>query len=377
MERKVYDSIDELGPELIARFEGSKLDFSYGILRAVEKGLWGDLRVHYLTIEAAGAAQAFMPVYVGTNININALLPQSVQDVYFKLVGLVGRSVKTRFAIAGCLISDKGWIPMLPEAASAELVEAMVSHIDCFSQQQNVQVSLIKDIHCAFPDDYLGRIEHHGYERLFSLPTVIIETDYKSFDDYTLSLTKNARKHSRKVLKAAHERFEFEIIEDYADYIEQIYPLFRGTFLKAKYQFDEAVPRFFLECARSREPQTELILCRKNGLIVGALINFFDDQEQLNKRIGIDYNQEDTPLIYTSLMYEGIRSAINKGLKRLYLGQSSYVPKLRLGGHIENEYFYVKAYDSLLKLTMPWQRRWSQNYEAKRVETLALEGVSI
>lgn len=376
-EGKVYDSIDALGPEVLGRFEGSRLDFSYGVLRALEKALWGDLSVHYLTVEADGQPQAFLPVYVGTNVNLNALLPKALQDGYFKLVRLLGAAIATRFAIAGNLISDKGWIPMLPDQASPALVTAMVSHVDAFSRAQKVKVSLIKDIHCAFPPEWLAAIEQQGYYQLYSLPTMIVDTPFSSFEDYSQSLSKNAKKHSRKVLKAAHERFTFETITDYGDQIDAIFPLFRATYLKAKYQFDESVPRFVEECARSTTPHTELIVCRKKGAIVGALINFYDDNEQLNKRIGIDYAQEDTPLIYAALMYEGIRSAIDKGLRRVYLGQSTYVPKARLGGRPEDEYFYVKSYDPILTLSLPWQRRWSENYRAERVERLALEGVSV
>jgi hypothetical protein len=377
MERKIYDSIEQIGPEAVASLGGSELDFSYGLLNAVEKGLFGDLVVHYLSLEEDGAIVSLMPVYLGTNVNINALLPRPIQEGYTKLVAWLGDIVKTRFVIAGSLISDKGWIPMRRGAESPELVEEMVGYIDEYAVANKAKVTLLKDIHSAFPAPWLERIESRGFQRLFSLPTVTVDTDYADFDAYIQGLKKNSRKHARKVLKAAAQRLAFETIDDYSDLIDLIYPLFRATYLKAKYQFDEATPYFFAQCAKTRDLGTELIVCKKDGHVVGALINFFNDREQLNKRIGIDYRDEDTPLIYTSLMYEGMRSAINRGLKRVYLGQSTYVPKVRLGGQVEDEYFYVKPYDSALKLSMPWQHRLSSGYKAERVEKLALEGISV
>ncbi len=376
--RVTLRSIDDIDRRHLDEFEGSRLDFSYGLLRAMERSLWGDLRVDYLVVEQAGRPVAFTPVYTGTNVNINALLPTAVQRGFNGVVKWIGSAAKTRFAIAGSLNSDKGWIPMRAEAASEALVLEMTRFIDEFARDQKVKVAMIKDIHCDFPKSYTQQLERVGFTALYSLPTVVLDVaEFDSFAAYGKSLKKNARKHFNKVMRAAHERYVFERVDDYAHLLDEILPLFRAVFLKAKYKFDESIPAFFREAAASRSPKTELVLCKKGQRIVGALINFFDATEQLNKRIGMDYAEPDTPLIYTSLMYEGVRSAIEKRKRRVYLGQSTYLPKLRMGGRPEDVFFYVKAYDKVLGLTVPWQRKLSLGYRASRVEELALTGVSV
>lgn len=377
MKRGCYKSIDDIGCDVINTFSGSGLDFSYGLLRAVEKSLWGDLTVKYLTIEDEGRVISFIPVYYGRNVNINALLPEKFQDVYNKIVSFVGEGIKTTFLIAGSLISDKGWIPFVSDCNKEEVVKEIVKYIDTFSRSIDVKVCMIKDIHVSFPEGLASKIEGEGFTKLYSLPTVIIDTDFKDFKSYTDSLSKNAKKHSRKTEKSAANTFEFKITNDYTDLIDEIFPLFRSTYLKARYQFDEALPAFFHECSKSKDPKTEIITCHYNNKIVGALINFYNEKEQLNKRIGVDYSCEHTPLIYTSLMYKGIKSALNKGVKKVYLGQSTYVPKVRLGGKIEDVFFYVKAYDPLLKLSLPWQKKYSKNFRSEQVVSLASKGVSV
>ncbi|PCK07418.1 MAG: hypothetical protein COA42_14330 [Alteromonadaceae bacterium] len=376
MKPGIYDTIDEIDISAIEKLKGAELDFSHGLLKAVEKGLWGDLSVKYLSLESGGEILSLIPVYYGTNININALLPAGFQKTYNALVDFIGDSLKTPFLIAGSLISDKGWIPMVSGCDERKVVREMVKYIDSFARSQKVKVAMIKDIHCSFPQALISEIEVQNYKKLYSLPTVVIDTDVDNFAAYTKTLTKNSRKHARKVEKSASDVFQFEVINDYSHLIDEIFPLFRATYLKARYQFDEALPIFFEECSKSISPKTELITCRYKNKIVGALINFYNESEQLNKRIGIDYSCEYTPLIYTSLMYQGIRSAIDKSLKKVYLGQSTYVPKVRLGGSVEDEYFYVKAYDPLLKLSMPWQVKYSQKFRCEEVIRLASEGVS-
>ena len=119
MRAKVYESIDDIGAERLKPLRAG-LDFSYGLLRAMERSLWGELLVRYVTVEAedgGGPVLAFTPVYVGSNLNFNALLPKAIQRGYDLLVGGLGSAVATRVALAGSLISDRGWIPMHPELA--------------------------------------------------------------------------------------------------------------------------------------------------------------------------------------------------------------------------------------------------------------------
>ncbi|MEO1335169.1 MAG: GNAT family N-acetyltransferase [Myxococcota bacterium] len=377
MRQAVLRSIDDIPIDQLSELEGSRLDFSYGLLRAVEKSLWGELDVNYLALYDADTLAGLIPAYTGTNLNINVLLPKWFQDGFLSIVRLVGSSAKTKVVVAGSIISDKGWIPTNPKYSTSLVAAEMTDFLTAFSKQQKVKAVMLKDIHESFPPDGLEEMEKRGYNRLYSLPTVMVNTDFDNFSAYEQSLPKNSRKHARKVLKAAKRKLAIDIVEDYSAMIADIYPLLRATYRKANYKFDDATPWFLHEACSSVEPKSELIACRNGGRLVGALVNFFDGDAYMAKRIGIDYTDEMAPLIYTALMYRGIERAIERGCKQLYLGQSTYVPKMRLGGVIENEYFYVKVFDPVLRLTIPWQKRLSQAYEAKRVTEMALQGVSV
>src|SRR6266851_3193734 len=113
MRAQVYESIDSIGSHQVEALP-TGLDFSFGLLRAVERSLWGELLVRYITVETddGGTVLAFTPVYVGSNLNCNALLPKFIQRGYNALLGSLGSAIATKVAIVGCLISDRGWITM-------------------------------------------------------------------------------------------------------------------------------------------------------------------------------------------------------------------------------------------------------------------------
>ena len=365
MHTETFSSIDQIGPDRMKDLEGSKLDFSHGLLRAIERSLWGGLTVKYISVADGNDIIAFTPVYIGTNLNFNALMPGFIQRSYAVMVDKLGLGAAYTVAVVGCLISDRGWIPARRGCDMQTVLSLLLPKIERVSRDHGAKFILIKDIHHEFQHSH--KFVESGYVQVFSLPTIQVTTAFASFDKYLESLTKNGRKHARKTYRKARGMLALREITDFAPLIPSVYPLFRATFLKAKYQFEELSPQFFEECAHSTYPKTKMILCQKGSDIVGALLMFYDSREQLSKRIGIDYSQEDTALIYNLLMYEGLRHAVESGIEKVHLGQSTYVPKTRMGGQLDDQYLFLKPFSADLRISMPLQRSWLNRYRSERV----------
>lgn len=388
MELSVYDSIDGLGPAALAPLSGG-LDFSYGLLRAVERSLWGHLGVRYLAVEDGGGVAAFTPVYLGSNLNFNALLPQAVQASYALQVAQLGVGAAYTVAVVGSLISDRGGIPMHPELGDRRgALALLLAAFDELARESHAHLTLIKDVHESLPAEERAQMRAAGYSEGFSLPTIRIDTDYPSWEDYlSRHLSKNGRKHARKQFRHAEGRYALRTVSDFAALVPAVYPLMRRVFLKAKYQFEELPPRFFAECSGSENPQTELILCEEagdggggngnGGEIVGAMLVFYDHRQQLDKRIGVDYDRPDSGLIYNLLNYQGLIRAIERGIPVVELGQSAYLPKTRYGGELTDQYLMLKAHSAALKPTLPLQRVWMRRYRAEAIREQVARGVAV
>lgn len=373
MQTVVYDTIEQLDPEEVAGLDGSPIDFSFGLLRAIEYSLWGHLSVRYLAVEDGGALIAFTPIYIGTNLNFNALMPRIVQGFYQRMLTLLGEAAGYTVAIVGSLISDRGWIPAHPACDSRAALRLMLPEIDRIARASGAHFCIVKDIHEEFPnaDQFIAA----GYTRMFSLPTVRAPVAFASFEDYLQSLSKNGRHHARKNFRKAEHKLDCRFVDDYAELIPTAFPLFRRTYLKAPYKFEELSPRFFAQMARTRHPRSRLLLCEKNGRAVGAALLLLDAHTQQIKRIGIDYDQEDTGLIYNLLMYQSLQHAIENNVDSLYLGQSSFTPKVRMGGHLEEQFLFLKGYSFTLRASFPAQKLWLNRYRAERVLAALDKGV--
>ncbi|MEM7050930.1 MAG: GNAT family N-acetyltransferase [Acidobacteriota bacterium] len=380
METRIYRSIDELGADRVMAQEGGGLDFSYGLLRAVERTLWGRLEVRYLTVEDGGETVLFTPVYIGSNLNFNALLPKLIQSSYASQVENLGMAAAYTVAVVGCLISDRGWIPMHPELRDrAGALRLLLAEIDRLAASFRAQLCLLKDIHQSFPEEERGVMRQAGFSEGYSLPTIRIDTRYDSWDQYlSKHLSKNGRKHARKQFRHAEARgYRLRAVEDFESLIPRLFPLFRSVFLRAKYQFEELPPAFLVECNRSRRPLTEMILCEKGDEPVGAMLVFYDRVQQLNRRIGVDYDDADSGLIYNLLNYQGLIRAIDRGIEHVDLGQSSYLVKTRMGGELTDNYLLLKSYSLALKPSLPFQKWWMNRYRAEQVLAGLKQGVQI
>jgi Acetyltransferase (GNAT) domain len=379
MHVETHATIDDLGADRLAALAGSRLDFSHGLLRAVERSLWGHLGVRYLTVVDGGAIAAFIPVYTGSNLNVNVLMPRWVQRSYDAMVRQLGAGAAYHVVVVGSLISDRGWIPMHPECGDpGAVLDLLLAAVEEIARAERAPVSFLKDIHADFPAALTARLHAAGYRQSPSLPTVRVDTDVPSFDDYlSRHLSKNGRKHARKTLRHAEAGLEVRTVADFEPLVPVVYPLFRRTFLKARFRFEELLPRFFVECARSRQPRSELVVCEQDGAVVGALLILYDQHEQANKRIGIDYRRADSGLIYNLLNYRGIQRAIERRLPTVHLGQSTYLIKTRIGGALEDQFVYARPRNLGMRLTLPLQRLWTERYRAARVAAGLRAGASI
>jgi len=133
--------------------------------------LWGELLVRYVTVEDDdGLVLAFTPVYVGSNLNFNALLPKFIQKVTTH-GGSLGSAIATRVAVVGSLISDRGWIPMHPDLTERrDAVRLLLKEIDGVAKEHHAQPRDAQGHPPRLPGRRASDYERRRFMEGFSLP---------------------------------------------------------------------------------------------------------------------------------------------------------------------------------------------------------------
>ncbi len=196
-----------------------------------------------------------------------------------------------------------------------------------------------------FPEDdaaeFAPALRSRGFLQGSSLPGTRLDVTWQSLDGYMGQVRKAFR---RTVVKdrAAAAGLVFDIIDDYSEIAEEAWALYRNVIAKADNLLIQLTPAFFGELGRFE--QSRLVTARdaETGRLVGVEFLLVGDTLVQDLCTGLDYADNAARRLYFNLLYPVIGFAGSHGFERLYLGQTSYTFKARLGVTHYPSYVFVK-----------------------------------
>lgn len=165
-----------------------------------------------------------------------------------------------------------------------------------------------------------------------TLPVINFANSFSDWDEYLELLRADYR---RRLLmtekKSSLVRFSSSSCSDFSDdmyeqYL-QVYNKSKAKLERLDYQFFRQLPEEFILTSAEIDNKT-----------VGWFITLYSDNELYFLFGGFDYLLNVKYQIYHRLLIEIIRQGINSGAKRINLGQTAEISKMRLGGKCEIRY---------------------------------------
>jgi len=213
-----------------------------------------------------------------------------------------------------------------------------------------------------------------NYSLAHSLPNVILDLPFDNYKNYLNALKHGYRRQlisSMKKIACLEPIFvnnEFKNIQEenhpvftFLDVNDKnatlFYNLYKSVMHRAKVKLEELNESFFREFFHCYQERIKLLTMVFKGEILGIFVLL-----KLNNQLYFLWagkNQEkDQWDSYANLMNALVYFAINQKCTKVILGQTSYYPKLKTGGEIQNLFFYIKARKSwknwLIKKFNPW-----------------------
>jgi len=205
----------------------------------------------------------------------------------------------------------------------------------------------------------LDTLTEQGYSKVESFPTVLLDLNFASFEDYLKSLGSSTRKSLKKKLKQAYSRgkIEVKVAGDVQEQIDQIVRLYENTYREGLTKFERLNQKFFLQVAHDLYPHTRFFLYYVDGKLAAFNLCFVYRDLLIDKFIGFDYDISNYYNLYFVSWAYNIRWCIDNSLRYYHPGQTDYEPKIRLGGRIIPLYAYLKHknifFNLLIKLLIP------------------------
>ncbi len=203
---------------------------------------------------------------------------------------------------------------------------------------------------------FLDVLIRQGYSKVESFPTVLLDLNFTSFEDYLKSLGSSTRKSLKKKLKQAYSRgkIEVRVVQEIDGQIDQVVKLYENTYREGLTKFERLTKKFFLQVTHDLNPHTRFFLYYVDGKLAAFNLCFLYPDLLIDKFIGFDYDVSNYYNLYFVSWAYNIKWCIDNSLRYYHPGQTDYEPKIRLGGEIIPLYAYLKHenafFNQLLKL---------------------------
>ncbi len=331
-----------------AAFGESHKDFEY--YRLIEDTMKAGFEYRYLVLFDREES----PVALQPLILVDQDLAASARVSIAHVIAFIRRwrptFLRALMLMAGCLVGDAALGVIAP--ADAQEVSAMLAAaLLGYARSQRISLITVKDNPATSRDDLLPFVVD-GYTRLSGFPPLTLDLGFSSFEEYMAArLSKVTRKGLRRKLRnssRASPPITLEVLEDCADVIDEIYPLYRNVAERSPVEFEIFTREYFLEAGRRMPGRFRFFVWRQDGKAVAFSFCTIWGDTLYDNDIGLDYDVAyDLNLYYLSFR-DLITWALKHGLKHYRSAPFNYDPKLRLRLQLLPVDLYVRHVSPLL-----------------------------
>lgn len=251
-------------------------------------------------------------------------------------------------AALGALTKDRVWCAL-----------ALGEALPLASLRLDAPLVVLKD----FPASWrfaLRSFVDQGYTRIPSMPSVVMDLNGGTFEEYLQGLSSKARGDLRRKFRDAARRppVTVEVVNDISDRVDELYPLYRQVHDRAKQRFETLTPEYFRRLGRDLPERSRFFIWSQEGR-AGAFDACTLFREELwADAIGLDYRVALDLHLYFIVKRDVIEWACRNGVRRYHSGPLNYDPKLRMGFRLEPLDLYLwhrsPAANGILRRIAPW-----------------------
>jgi len=165
-----------------------------------------------------------------------------------------------------------------------------------------------------------------------TLPTVLIRNRFGTWEDYLLALRSDYR---RRINKISRQGRECSLVQmDFGDFSTEMYAQYLEVYKRSSGKLEKLEHDFFCNLG---DPFV-LTACLHLDNVLGWTITLRGNEDFYFFLGGVDYSLNRMYGSYFRLLANVVRQGIEYGADRIDLGQTAEIPKMRLGGYLEERY---------------------------------------
>jgi hypothetical protein len=247
---------------------------------------------------------------------------------------------------------------------------------DIFAQRSAAQVlasALVKEarklkarliVLKEFPAKYRSILEcfvDKDFTRIPSLPNVLLNIDYASFEEYMQrALSGGARRKLRLKLRAAEHAppIEMRVVDDIAPMIDDIYPLYLQVYHRSSQHFEKLTKDYFCGLGSRLGDKNRFFVWRQHGKIIAFGCCLLQGDTIHAEYLGLDYTVALDLHLYHYTFRDLINWGIANGYRWFHSSALNYDPKFHLRYQLDPIDLYVRhtspMFNAIFRQILPW-----------------------
>ena len=313
---------------------------------------------YFIVRDETGAICAIQPFFV---LDLDLLIGASPQFGWLTnfIRSLWPGFMRARTLMVGCAAGE-GHLDGQDVFAKRSAARLLASSLVKEARKLKARLVVLKE----FPAKYRPALEcfvDKDFTRIPSLPNVMLNIDYSSFEEYMQrALSGNARKKLRQKLKAAEHAapIEMSVVVDVAPMIDELYPLYLKVYNRSNLHFEKLTKDYFCGLGSRLGDKNRFFIWRQNGKIVAFGSCLLQGDTIHGEYLGLDYEVALDLHLYHYTFRDLISWGIARGYKRFHSSALNYDPKFHLRYQLDPIDLYVRhtstICNAVLRRILPW-----------------------
>ncbi len=320
----------------------------YGFFKTTEDTLSNQFRHYYICIYEYGRLACLAPCFV-MDYPFDTTLPGPLKRLARWLKPVLGRLLLPRVLICGSPACE-GRLGLKNSARHDLVARELGQALAWLVRHEKAGLIAFKDFSETYTG-FLDRMQRFGYGKIMSYPSVTLDINFGSFEEYLATLSHASRKSLRRDLKTADQEavLKMEVQTSLSGHLlDRAYNLYVDTLRKSDVQFERLTRNFFADISANMPQETRFFLWFLRGALVAFDLCLVKDNVLVDEYIGLDYNVAYKYHLYFVTFRDILVWCIANGIRRYESGALNYDPKKRLCFRPVVNYIYVRHRSNLL-----------------------------
>jgi predicted N-acyltransferase len=238
-----------------------------------------------------------------------------------------------------------GFAKHLDSTARRKVFAGLLETLEAEAQRDACAIVVVKSLDDEQAEMLHSTLMDRGYRRITCLPTVIVDTRYRTFEDYMASLSQRRRNDFRRKLRSLeHVRFEFRSSLEGLE--TELHRLFDNTRMQPRQrhynEFEELHPDYFRKVKQHLGDRLQVLLGWEGDELMSVATMLVGSEFVVGRDFGTKYPRGRELNLYFLSLLKSIEYAIERRMSALEMGVSLYSTKLLFGGRLERRWLYLR-----------------------------------